>query len=134
MSSAAAGRTMDWESDVMTARLWVLAALVAGIATAPAWGRMKAGDPAMAGGSGSTAAFQAAAHAMHGAMAIEYTGVTDVDFVRGMIPHHEGAIAMARIELEHGEDPAIRKLATAIIAAQEAEIADMKAWLTAHGG
>jgi uncharacterized protein (DUF305 family) len=53
----------------------------------------------------------------------------DVAFVCSMIPHHRGAIDMAQAELAHGDDPWAKELATAIIAAQEQEIADMLAWL-----
>jgi uncharacterized protein (DUF305 family) len=90
--------------------------------------------PAVASTTPSTAAFEAANAKMHTDMAIDYTGKPDVDFVRSMIPHHEGAIAMARIELEHGKDPQIRKIAEEVIKAQEAEIAMMKDWLAKNGG
>ena len=70
---------------------------------------------------------------MHHNMMVEPTGDADVDFVRGMIPHHQGAIDMAKIELAHGDDPKIRKLATNIIKAQVQEIAMMRAWLKRHG-
>ncbi len=42
---------------------------------------------------------------MHTAMDIELSGNADVDFVRGMIPHHQGAIDMARIQLQYGKNP-----------------------------
>jgi uncharacterized protein (DUF305 family) len=57
------------------------------------------------------------------------TGNADIDFAAGMIPHHQAAIDMAKVVLEHGKDPEIRKLAEAIIAAQEGEIAWMRDWL-----
>ncbi|MFZ1814634.1 MAG: DUF305 domain-containing protein [Rhizobiaceae bacterium] len=77
----------------------------------------------------ASTAFAKANADMHAGMDIEFTGNADVDFASGMIPHHEGAVAMARIVLEHGKDEELRKLAQGIIAAQETEIAFMKDWL-----
>ena len=80
------------------------------------------GDPAIE-------AYRAASARMHRDMAIEFTGNPDVDFARSMIPHHQGAIDMARALLEHGQDPEMRALAAAIIAAQEQEIEVLRSWL-----
>jgi uncharacterized protein (DUF305 family) len=82
----------------------------------------------------SSMAFMEANDRMHAGMAFEYTGNADVDFIRGMIPHHQGAVEMARILLEHGTDPEVRKLAEGVIAAQEAEIKWMQDWLARNGG
>lgn len=94
---------------------------------------MKHDMGAMGAQSPSTEDYKAAMDKMHAdMMAIEYSGNADVDFARGMIPHHQAAIDMAKIELANGKDPEIRKLAEAVIAAQQAEIKQMQDWLAAH--
>ena len=79
-------------------------------------------------------AFAKANAAMHTGMDIEFSGKTDVDFAKGMTAHHQGAIDMAKIELQFGKDAELRKLAEGIIAAQESEIGFMKGWLAKNGG
>lgn len=82
----------------------------------------------------SSKAFAEANAKMHEGMDIAFSGNTDADFVRGMIAHHQGAIDMAKIELEYGKDAELRKLAEGIISAQEGEIRMMTEWLARNGG
>lgn len=78
-------------------------------------------------------AYRGANMKMHRDMAITYSGNADVDFVKGMIPHHQGAIDMAKTVIAFGSDPQVRKLAEEVIKAQEAEIAMMREWLKKNG-
>ena len=59
----------------------------------------------------------------------EPTGNADADFARMMIPHHQGAINMARVQLAHGKDDQLKALAEKIIKDQEKEIAELNDWL-----
>jgi uncharacterized protein (DUF305 family) len=107
-----------------------------GMAGGDGHGSMHRGGPggeAAGDESPASLALRGANEKMHRDMAIPLTGDPDVDFVRSMIPHHQGAIDMAKIVLAFGKDPEIRQLAEAIVAAQEKEIADMRAWLARKG-
>ena len=84
--------------------------------------------------SASSRAFDAANAKMHEEMDITYTGNADLDFVAGMIAHHQGAVEMAKIVIQYGKDPSVRKLADEIVAAQEKEIAWMKDWQAKNAG
>jgi uncharacterized protein (DUF305 family) len=67
-----------------------------------------------------------AMHRMHeAANKTAMTGDIDRDFVALMVPHHRSAVEMARVYLEHGRDPALRRLSENVVASQEAEIRQM---------
>ncbi|HEX2728010.1 MAG TPA: DUF305 domain-containing protein [Beijerinckiaceae bacterium] len=88
---------------------------------------------ATTGATTATKAYRAANARMHRNMDIRFSGDADVDFVRGMIPHHQGAIDMAKVVLQHGKDEQARKWATDVIREQEREIVEMQAWLKQRG-
>ena len=89
------------------------------------------------GGHGAAGAavgeYQVAHHKMMRDMAVPYTGDPDVDFRVQMIPHHQGAIDMARVALRHANDPWTRQMAEGVIVEQEREIAEMQHWLARRG-
>lgn len=97
----------------------------------------ESGEAASTGGelADFTRAYVDAMDEMHGPM---MEGVMaedpDIAFVRGMIPHHQGAIDMAKIVQQYGDDPETKEWATRIIEAQEGEIAEMQAWLERNAG
>ncbi|RYI16134.1 MAG: DUF305 domain-containing protein [Acetobacteraceae bacterium] len=94
-----------------------------------------AGSATVPPASGAALAeYQAAMDTMHSPMVAGFQDPDpDVAFVRSMIPHHQGAIDMARIQLKYGTDPENRALAQHIIAEQELEIRQMEQWLKTHG-
>jgi uncharacterized protein (DUF305 family) len=99
---------------------------VAAIAAVPTFVLAQSDSPA-------DQAFMDAMQAMMHNMEMGSRGDADEDFVMMMVPHHQGAIDMAKVELQYGKDPMLRNLAQSIISAQEKEIAEMKEWQVQHG-
>ena len=122
----------------MTAAWHHISGLTLGIFTLALAGSLPAtaqqsGAMSMPAASSADSAFAHGMKEMQRQMAdAPMTGNPDQDFVAAMIPHHEGAIDMAEVELKYGHDPFLRRLARDIITAQRHEIADMKAWQTRH--
>ncbi|WP_246798920.1 CopM family metallochaperone [Bartonella apihabitans] len=82
--------------------------------------------------SASSSALDKVNETMMKNMSIKMSGNADVDFIKMMLAHHQGAVDMAEVELKYGKDPEARKLAETIIAAQQKEIAQMQDWLKAN--
>lgn len=113
----------------------VLAPVVAQAAEPPAMRMAPAESPApgtAAAESPATAAYQQAMQTMMNAMHVPPSGNADRDFVTGMLPHHQGAIDMAKIELQYGHDPALQRMARDIISSQSEERQFMQYWLAQH--
>jgi hypothetical protein len=68
----------------------------------------------------------AAMNKMMADMTIKPTGDVDRDFVAMMVPHHQGAIDMARAELKYGRNEQLRRMSQEIIVTQQQEIAAMR--------
>lgn len=92
-----------------------------------------AGAPAAGAAGPADAAYQAAMDRMMQGMMAGYSGDADVDFARGMIAHHQGAIDMATAQLEYGKDPELRNVAQEVIKAQAAEMEFLRGWLARKG-
>jgi len=114
--------------DTRPLRMLVATLLVVGMIVTGAWAQQHGGHGA---GAGAQSGFSAEMHTAMTKMsrdmeAAPMTGDPDKDFLAMMIPHHEGAVEMARLVLLHGRDPLVRNLAEEIIAAQQAEITTMR--------
>jgi uncharacterized protein (DUF305 family) len=77
----------------------------------------------------STKAYKMSMMKMMRAMPHDYTGNADIDFMRQMRGHHQGAIDMSEVVLQHGRDDEVKRLARKIIDDQNKEIADIDSWL-----
>ncbi len=113
--------------------VFLIASPTLALAQASHGGHTGHATPAQAPNAPSTQGYRQANETMHRNMDITFSGDSDVDFVRSMIPHHQGAIDMAKVALQHTKDDQIRKWATDVIREQEREIAEMEAWLKKKG-
>lgn len=84
------------------------------------------------GGSPADNANMQAMQKMQNDMPKKGTGDADKDFAAMMIPHHQGAIDMAKVELQYGKDPTLKRMAEKIVKSQEKEIREMKSWTDKH--
>ena len=105
--------------------------------------QMKASEPmpmnktAMQGNTAKTdnksMELQMSMESMHKKMVgMQMTDFTDHDFAMAMREHHQGALDMAQVEFQEGNDPQMRKMATEIVAEQKKELADFDAWIKKH--
>ena len=94
-------------------------------ATAPASTAAIASQEHLANEAPFLAENSTAMDTMMAGMNVKPTGDVDVDFAAMMIPHHQGAIDMARAELRYGKNEQLRRIAQEIIVDQQQEIAAM---------
>jgi uncharacterized protein (DUF305 family) len=103
------------------------------IAQMRAWLDRNGSQPASADAAAITKAFTDVNTKMHKDMTMSFTNDADADFMKGMIPHHEGAVDMAKVLLQFGKDAELRKLADDVIRTQNEEIGLMKDWIKKNG-
>lgn len=121
-----------WLAGIVAAVSLVVAASALAQPQSDGHGDHQARSEASTQSSDASDAYREAATRMQHDMELANSGDPDVDFATGMLAHHMGAVAMAKVELDHGKDPEMRALAQKIIDAQQAEIEQMRAWLKAN--
>jgi uncharacterized protein (DUF305 family) len=106
-------------------------ALIGGVAIAQQPMQMPMMDMMMPkdGDAASTKGYKMSMMKMMKDMPHEFTGNADVDFMRQMRAHHQGAIEMSEVAIQHGRDDDVKRLARKIVDDQRKEIAEIDAWL-----
>jgi uncharacterized protein (DUF305 family) len=89
--------------------------------------------PASAQQSVASKGYMEAMSKMQAGMPKDHNSDPDLGFAQMMIPHHQGAIDMAKVEIQYGKDPMLRTMAEKMIKDQEKEIADLEKWLKGKG-
>ena len=114
-----------------SAALAIIAAPLLWAAPSLAQGASQSATGQGAAAQGATAGYHAAMEKMNREMAAEApSGNADRDFASMMAKHHQAAIDMARVELAHGRDPEMRKVAEEVVQKQQQEIAQLRTWLS----
>ena len=89
--------------------------------------------PAVQGEPQSTTDLKAATEKTNDATEdLPYSGNADRDFVTGILPHQQGVADIAKVELQYGHDPELRKLAQSILDAQQSQMAELQQWQAQH--
>ncbi|WP_250478199.1 MULTISPECIES: DUF305 domain-containing protein [unclassified Caballeronia] len=116
--------------------LLLSAVVLASAVTGNGWAQqppINPGPAARASDVPSTDAYRTANQAMiQGKTNLPYTGDADYDFVAQMTPLYQGAVDVAKVELQYGKDPELRKLAQSMVYSQQAQLNFMRTWLQTH--
>lgn len=87
------------------------------------------GSPAAGGEQGSQELMKSMQESQSKMQSMQMKGKTDHDFAEMMRMHHQAGIKMAEIQMKHGKDPAMKKMAKKIMTSQKKEVKEFDAWL-----
>lgn len=108
---------------------WLACWLASATGLAMAQGTYPASAGEHTAGSGSQQMHQVMAKSMHDMESMKPSGDTDRDFAAMMRMHHQSGIEMAKVELAHGKDPEMRRIAQNIVESQQREVEQFDKWL-----